>query len=99
MIYGSAKNAHVPLMSTADAIITMGNSTGNLFGNNQELIDFMNQVNKQFAIGGASATEQSSALDRLSQFVASGVIIGSEMNKILEAALGIESTIKKIWDR
>lgn len=95
MIYASAKNAHAPLMSTADAIITMGNSTGNLFGSNQELVDFMNQINKQFAIGGASATAQSSALDQLSQSIASGVIKGSEMNKILEAAPGIASTIEK----
>ena len=95
MIYASAKNAHAPLMSTADAIITMGNSTGNLFGSNQELVDFMNQINKQFAIGGASATAQSSALDQLGQSMASGVIKGSEMNKILEAAPGIASTIEK----
>ena len=95
MIYASAKNAHAPLMSTADAIITMGNSTGDLFGSNQELIDFMNQVNKQFAIGGASATEQSSALEQLSQSMASGVINGSEMNKILEAAPGIASAIEE----
>ena len=95
MIYASAKDANAPLMSTADAIITMGNSTGDLFGSNQELVDFMNQVNKQFAIGGASATEQSSALDQLSQSMASGVIKGSEMNKILEAAPGIASTIEK----
>lgn len=95
MIYASAKNAHAPLMSTADAIVTMGNSAGNLFGNNQELIDFMNQMNKQFAIGGASATEQSSALEQLSQSMASGVIKGNEMNKILKAAPGIASTIEK----
>lgn len=95
MIYASAKNAHAPLMSTVDAITTMGNSTGDLFGSNQELVDFMNQVNKQFAIGGASATEQSSAIEQLSQSMASGVIKGSEMNKILEAVPGIASTIEK----
>lgn len=95
MIYASAKNARAPLMSTADAIITMGSSTGDLFGSNQELVDFMNQLNKHFAIGGASATEQSSALDQLTDSMASGAIKGSEMNKILEAAPGIASTIEK----
>ena len=74
MIYASAQKTHSPIMTTADAIAKMGNNAGAAFSSNIELIAFMDQVNKQFAIGGASATEQSNALLQLSQAMASGAL-------------------------
>ena len=95
MIYASAQETHSPLMATAEAIAKMGNNAGGAFRSSAELVAFMEQVNKQFAIGGASATEQSNALMQLSQAMASGALRGDELNSILDAAPGIARTIEQ----
>lgn len=94
MIYVSAQNTHAPLMATADAIASMGNNAGAAFDSNAELVAFMEQVNMQFAIGNASAQQQSNALLQLSQAMAAGALRGDELNSILEAAPGIARTIE-----
>lgn len=95
LIYASAQKTHSPIMATADAIAKMGNNAGSAFSSNVELVAFMDQVNKQFAIGGASATEQSNALLQLSQAMAAGALRGDELNSILDAAPGIARTIEE----
>lgn len=94
-IYESAKNTHSQVMETADAVAKMGNNAGNAFSNNDELIAFMEQVNKQFVIGGASAQEQSNALLQLSQAMSAGALRGDELNSILDAAPGIARAIEQ----
>lgn len=94
MIYVSANNSHAPLLTTADAIAKMGNNAGNAFNSTQELVSFMEQINKQFAIGGATAQEQSNALIQLSQAMASGALRGDELNSILDAAPEIARAIE-----
>ena len=85
-IYDSAKETHSSVMATADAIAKMGNNAGGAFANNEELIAFMEQINKQFVIGGASAQEQQNALVQLSQAMSAGALRGEELNSILDAA-------------
>lgn len=94
MIYASARNTHAPLLDTADAIAKMGNNAGAAFSSNAELVAFMEQVNKQFVIGGASAEEQANAMMQLSQSMASGALRGDELNSILEAAPEIARSIE-----
>ncbi len=94
-IYASAKDTHSQVMATADAIAKMGNNAGSAFSNNDELIAFMEQVNKQFIIGGASAQEQSNALLQLSQAMSAGALRGDELNSILDAAPGIARAIEQ----
>ncbi|PKB53646.1 hypothetical protein CRH03_24925 [Clostridium sp. HMb25] len=72
MIFASAQRARAPYMDTANSIAKMGLNAGNAFNSNAELIAFMEQVNKQFVIGGASAQEQSNAMIQLSQAMAAG---------------------------
>lgn len=95
MIFASAQRARAPYMDTAGAIAKMGLNAGNAFESNAELIAFMEQVNKQFAIGGATAQEQSNAMVQLSQAMAAGALRGEELNSILDAAPGIARTIEK----
>ena len=94
-IYASANRAKAPFMETASAIAKMGLNAGNAFSSNEELIAFMEQVNKQFAIGGASTQEQSNAMVQLSQAMAAGALRGEELNSILDAAPGIARTIEQ----
>ncbi len=95
MVYAAARNTHVPFLETANAIAKMGNEAGGAFDSNAELIAFMDQVNKQFAIGGASAEDQASALEQLSQAMAAGTFSGNELNSILAAAPGIAEEIEQ----
>lgn len=94
-IFASAQRARAPYMDTAGAIAKMGLNAGNAFSSNDELIAFMEQVNKQFVIGGASAQEQSNAMTQLSQAMAAGALRGEELNSILDAAPGIARTIEQ----
>jgi len=95
MIFASAQRARAPYMDTASAIAKMGLNAGNAFSSNKELIAFMEQVNKQFVIGGATTQEQSNAMIQLSQAMAAGALRGQDLNSILSAAPGIARTIEK----
>lgn len=94
-IFASAQRARAPFMDTASAIAKMGLNAGNAFNSNSELIAFMEQVNKQFVIGGATTQEQSNAMIQLSQAMAAGALRGEELNSILDAAPGIARTIER----
>ena len=55
----------------------------------------LEQVNKQFVIGGATAQEQSNAMIQLTQAMAAGALRGEELNSILDGAPGIARAIEK----
>ncbi|MFR6380698.1 MAG: tape measure protein [Evtepia sp.] len=66
----------------------LGLNAGNAFGGDMDqVIAFMEQVNKQFVIGGATAQEQSNAMVQLTQAMAAGALRGEELNSILTAPL------------
>ena len=93
-IMASAMTTRSAYLDTASAIATMGANAGNAFSGNDELIAFMEQVNKQFVIGGATAEGQSAAMLQLTQAMAAGVLRGEELNSILENAPGIARAIE-----
>ena len=95
MIYQSAQDSRGSYQSTADAVTKMALNAGNAFKNNAEVVAFMEQINKQFVIGGASAVESSNAMIQLSQAMAAGALRGDELNSILEAAPEIARAIEK----
>lgn len=72
----------------------MGANAGSAFESNDELIAFMEQINKQFVIGGATAEGQSAAMLQLTQAMAAGALRGEELNSILENAPGIARAIE-----
>ena len=82
-------------LDTASAIASMGANAGAAFTSNDELIAFMEQVNKQFVIGGASAQGQAAAMLQLTQAMAAGALRGEELNSILENAPGIARAIEQ----
>ena len=95
MIFQSAQRARAPYQETADAIAKMGLNAGNAFSSNQELIAFMEAINKQFAISGAGAQETAGAMLQLTQAMGAGALRGEELNSILDAAPGIARNIEK----
>lgn len=93
-IMASAQRSRSYYMDTASAIASMGSNAGRAFGNNDELIGFMELINKSFVIGGASAEGQSAAMLQLTQAMAAGALRGEELNSILENAPSIARAIE-----
>ena len=94
-IMASAQRSRAAYLDTASAIASMGANAGAAFTSNDELIAFMEQVNKQFVIGGASAQGQAAAMLQLTQAMAVGALRGEELNSILENAPGIARAIEQ----
>ena len=94
-IMASAQRSRAAYLDTASAIASMGANAGAAFSSNDELIAFMEQVNRQFTIGGASAQGQAAAMLQLTQAMAAGALRGEELNSILENAPGIARAIEQ----
>ena len=94
-IMASAQRSRAAYLDTASAIASMGANAGAAFTSNDELIAFMEQVNKQFVIGGACAQGQAAAMLQLTQAMAAGALRGEELNSILENAPGIARAIEQ----
>lgn len=95
-IMASAQRSRSVYFDTASAVAKLGLNAGNAFdGNMDQVIAFMEQVNKQFVIGGATAQEQSNAMIQLTQAMAAGTLRGEELNSILDGAPGIARAIEK----
>ena len=92
-VMGPHSNGNVYL-DTASAIASMGSNAGRAFSNNDELVGFMELINKSFVIGGASAEGQSAAMLQLTQAMAAGTLRGEELNSILENAPSIARAIE-----
>lgn len=98
MIYLSAERARGTYQATADAVSKLGLMAGDAFGSSQEIIAFMEQVNKQFTIAGTEAAGVDAAMLQLTQAMASGVLRGEELNSIFEQAPTIIQTIADYLD-
>lgn len=97
-IMASAQRSRSVYFDTASAVAKLGLNAGNAFnGDMDQVIAFMEQVNKQFVIGGATAQEQSNAMIQLTQAMAAGALRGEELNSILDGAPGIARAIENIW--
>lgn len=92
-IYAAATRSRGVYTDMADAVAKLGLTAGDSFGSNDELIAFTELVQKSFKVGGASATEQSSALLQLTQAMGSGKLQGDEFRSITENAPMIANAI------
>jgi tape measure domain-containing protein len=86
MIYESAQRSRGSYQATAATVAKLGITAKDAFANNEEMIAFAEQMNKQFIIGGASIQEQSNAMYQLTQAMAAGKLQGDEFRSIMENA-------------
>ncbi len=93
MIFLSAERSRGAYQATADAVSKLGLMAGDAFSSSEEIIDFMEQVNKQFTIAGTEAAGIEAAMLQLTQAMGSGVLRGEEYNSILEQAPNIIQAI------
>lgn len=93
MIFESAQRSRQAYMQTADVVAKLGVRAGDAFANNQETIQFAENLNKLFVIAGASQQETASASLQLTQALGSGVLRGEELRAVFEAAPNVIQTI------
>ena len=93
MIYASAQRTRSEYATTTQVVAGLGQRAGNAFSSNAEIVQFAENLNKQFKIAGASQQEISSASLQLTQALGSGVLRGEELNAVFESAPNIIQTI------
>jgi tape measure domain-containing protein len=94
-IFAAADRSKGSYTDMAGAISKMGILAKEQFKSNDELIGFTELVQKSFKVGGASASEQSSALLQLTQAMSAGKLQGDEFRSIMENAPMIADAIAK----
>ena len=92
-IFLSAQRTRTSYLATADVVAKMGQRAGDAFSGSDEVVAFVENLNKQFIIAGASQQEISSASLQLTQALGSGVLRGEELNAVFEAAPNVIQTI------
>lgn len=97
-VFQCAERSRGSYQATADAVSKLGLMAGDAFGSSQEIIAFMEQVNKQFTIAGTSAEGMDAAMLQLTQAMGSGVLRGEEYNSILEQSPNIIQAIADYMD-
>lgn len=93
MIYVSAQRTRSAYDTTAQVVAGLGQRAGKAFSSSAEIVQFAENLNKQFKIAGASQQEISSASLQLTQALGSGVLRGEELNAVFESAPNIIQTI------
>lgn len=93
LIFRSAQRTRTSYLATADVVAKMGQRAGDAFSGSDEVVAFVENLNKQFIIAGASQQEISAASLQLTQALGSGVLRGEELNSVFEAAPNIIQTI------
>lgn len=94
-IFESAQRARGGYMEMADAVIQVSQSAHDAFPDPRKAVEFMEGIQKVFAIGGASKEAQKNAMLQLTQGLASGQLQGDEFRSIAENAPMIKNIIAK----
>lgn len=85
-IYSAANRSRGSYLDMADSVAKLNMLAKDAFSSNDEAIFFVEQLNKQFKISGASVEETTSAMYQLTQAMAAGKLQGDEFHSIMENA-------------
>ena len=85
-IYNAASRSRGSYLDMADSVAKLNMLAKDAFSSNDEAIYFVEQLNKQFKISGASVEETTSAMYQLTQAMAAGKLQGDEFHSIMENA-------------
>ena len=94
-IYQSAQRSRGSYQDMASSVAKLGLVAGKAFSGTDEIIKFTETLNKNFIVGGASATEQASAMYQLTQAMGSGRLQGDEYRSIIENAPLLAKSIEE----
>lgn len=85
-VYDAAQRSRGSYTDMADSVAKLNMLAKDAFISNDEAIAFVEQLNKQFKISGASVQEASAAMYQLTQAMAAGKLQGDEFHSIMENA-------------
>lgn len=85
-VYDAAQRSRGSYTDMADSVAKLNMLAKDAFSSNDEAIAFVEQLNKQFKISGASVQEASAAMYQLKQAMAAGKLQGDEFHSIMENA-------------
>ena len=85
-VYQAANRSRGSYLDMADSVAKLNMLAKDAFSSNDEAIYFVEQLNKQFKISGASVEETTSAMYQLTQAMAAGKLQGDEFHSIMENA-------------
>lgn len=85
-VFDAAQRSRGSYVDMADSVAKLNMLAKDAFGSNDEAIMFVEQLNKQFKISGASIEESSAAMYQLTQAMAAGKLQGDEFHSIMENA-------------
>lgn len=85
-VYAAAQRSRGGYVEMADSVAKLNMLAKDAFSSNDEAITFVEQLNKQFKISGASVQESTAAMYQLTQAMASGKLQGDEFRSIMENA-------------
>jgi len=100
MIFASAMRSRSAYQDTVGAVAKLGITAADAFSDAsgnldfEQVIGFTELLNKNFVIGGASASEQAAAMYQLTQAMASGRLQGDEYRSIIENAPLLAASIE-----
>lgn len=94
-IFESAQRARGGYLDMAHAVSQLSLSAKDAFPDPREAVEFMEGINKLYAIGGISQENRKFATLQLTQGLASGALMGDEFRSIAENAPIIENMIAK----
>ena len=85
-VFDAAQRSRGSYTDMADSVAKLNMLAKDAFSSNDEAIVFVEQLNKQFKISGASVQEASAAMYQLTQAMAAGKLQGDEFHSIMENA-------------
>lgn len=100
MIFASAMRSRSAYQDTVGAVAKLGMTAADAFSDAsgnldfEQVIGFTELLNKNFVVGGASASEQAAAMYQLTQAMASGRLQGDEYKSIIENAPLLAASIE-----
>lgn len=97
MVRASANSTYSNYKDTADMVGKLGIQAGDAFANNQDILNFAEQINKHLAIAGTSGAAAQGAMVQMTQAMSNGVLRGEELNSIMDGMPTVAKTIEKYF--
>ena len=100
-IFAAAQDTRSDYSEMMSSAVSLGLNSGDVFSdptgniNYDEIVAFQELLNKNFIIGGASSSEQASAMYQLMQAMSSGRLQGDEYRSIIENAPLLAKSIEE----
>lgn len=98
MIRQSADRTRSSFQDSADMVGKLGVQAKSAFNNSQDVVNFVEQLNKHLIISGTNVQAASGALLQMTQAMGSGYLRGEELNSVLEGMPTVAKTIEKYFN-